>query len=83
MKTSTKTGKSFKYVEQGRSKGSRGHRASGRGPTHPEVVEALSRERDIPHNMMFMGSVMHTQSLSIQDLGGPDYLVTETSPAYL
>jgi len=27
--------------------------------------------------------VMHTQSLSIQDLGGPDYLVTETSPAYL
>ena len=36
----------------------------------PEVVDALSRELDIPHNMMFMGSLTHTQSFSIQDLGG-------------
>jgi hypothetical protein len=50
-----------------------------------EVVDALSREPDLPHNMMmFMGSLTHTQSFSIQDLGGgPDYLVTETSPAHL
>ena len=50
----------------------------------PEVVDALSRELDIPHNMMFMGSLTHTQSFSIQDLGGgPDYLVTCASPAHL
>jgi len=50
----------------------------------PEVVDALSRELDVPHNMMFMGSLTHTQSFSIQDLGGgPDYLVTSTSPAHL
>jgi hypothetical protein len=36
----------------------------------PEVVDDLSRELDIPHNMMFMGSLTHTQSFSIQDLGG-------------
>ena len=36
----------------------------------PEVVDALSRELDVPHNMMFMGSLTHTQSFSIQDLGG-------------
>jgi hypothetical protein len=33
-------------------------------------VDALSRELDVPHNMMFMGSLTHTQSFSIQDLGG-------------
>ena len=36
----------------------------------PEVVDALSRELEVPHNMMFMGSLAHTQSFSIQDLGG-------------
>jgi hypothetical protein len=36
----------------------------------PEVVDPLSRELDVPHNMMFMGSLAHTQSFSIQDLGG-------------
>lgn len=36
----------------------------------PEVANARSRELDIPHNMMFMGSLTHTQSFSIQDLGG-------------
>jgi len=36
----------------------------------PEVVDALSRELDVPHNMMFMGSLTHTQTFSIQDLGG-------------
>ena len=36
----------------------------------PEVANALFRELDIPHNMMFMGSLTHTQSFSIQDLGG-------------
>jgi hypothetical protein len=36
----------------------------------PEVVDALSRELDVPHNMLYMGSLTHTQSFSIQDLGG-------------
>jgi hypothetical protein len=36
----------------------------------PEAVDALSRELDIPHNMMFIGSLTHTQGFSIQDLGG-------------
>ncbi|MCK9378468.1 MAG: hypothetical protein M0P73_20305 [Syntrophobacterales bacterium] len=49
----------------------------------PEVVYARSRELDVPRNMMFMGSLTHTLSFSIQDLGGPDYLVTATSPAHL
>jgi len=43
---------------------------AGDQPT-PEVVDALSRELDMPHNMMLMGSWTHSQSLSIQDLGGP------------
>jgi hypothetical protein len=41
-----------------------------KGLFSPEVVDALSIELDIPHNMMFMGSLTHTQSFSIQDLGG-------------
>jgi hypothetical protein len=41
-----------------------------KGQFTPEVVDALSRELDIPKNMMFMGSLTHTQSFSIQDLGG-------------
>ena len=49
----------------------------------PEVVDALARELDIPHTMMFMGSLTHTQTFSIQDLGGPDYLLTSISPAHL
>jgi hypothetical protein len=34
------------------------------------VADALSLEPDMPHNMMFMGSLTHTRSFSIQDLGG-------------
>jgi hypothetical protein len=49
----------------------------------PQVVDARSRGLDIPQNKIFMGSLAHTQSFSIQDLGGPDYLVTGTSPAHL
>ena len=36
----------------------------------PEVVDALSRGLDIPHNMMFAGSLTHTRNSSLQDLGG-------------
>ncbi|HZK13692.1 MAG TPA: hypothetical protein VFC55_04190 [Desulfobaccales bacterium] len=36
----------------------------------PEVVDAWSQKLDVPHNMMLMGSLTHTQSFSIQDLGG-------------
>ncbi|MFA4903229.1 MAG: APC family permease [Desulfobaccales bacterium] len=36
----------------------------------PETVDALSKELDIPKNMMFMGSLTHAQTFSIQDLGG-------------
>jgi hypothetical protein len=49
----------------------------------PEVVDALARELDVPHNMLFMSSLTHTRSFSIQDLEGPHYLVTSTSPAHL
>jgi len=41
-----------------------------KGQFTPEAVEALSRELDIPKNMMFMGSLTHAQTFSIQDLGG-------------
>ncbi len=41
-----------------------------KGEFNPEVVDALSKELDIPKNMMFMGSLTHTQTFSIQDLGG-------------
>jgi hypothetical protein len=34
------------------------------------VADALSLEPDMPHNMMFMGSLTHTRSFSIQDPGG-------------
>jgi hypothetical protein len=33
-------------------------------------VEALSKELDVPKNMMFMGSLTYTQTFSLQDLGG-------------
>jgi len=36
----------------------------------PEVVDALSRELDVSHNMMFMSSWEHTRSSSMQDLEG-------------
>jgi hypothetical protein len=36
----------------------------------PETVEGLSRELEIPKNMMFMGSLTHTLDFSLQDLGG-------------
>jgi hypothetical protein len=41
-----------------------------RGAFTPESVEALSKELDVPKNMMFMGSLTHTQDFSLQDLGG-------------
>ena len=41
-----------------------------KGLFNPETVDALSRELDIPKNMMFMGSLTYTQAFSIQDLGG-------------
>jgi len=41
-----------------------------KGHFNPKTVDALSQELDIPKNMMFMGSLTHTQSFSIQDLGG-------------
>jgi amino acid transporter len=41
-----------------------------RGPFTPESVDALSRELDVPKNMMFMGSLTHAQDFSLQDLGG-------------
>jgi amino acid transporter len=36
----------------------------------PETVEGLSKELEIPKNMMFMGSLTHTLDFSLQDLGG-------------
>jgi len=41
-----------------------------KGQFTPEAVDALSLELDIPKNMMFMGSLTHTQTFSVQDLGG-------------
>jgi hypothetical protein len=41
-----------------------------KGQFTPESVDALSRGLDIPKNMMFMGSLTHTLTFSIQDLGG-------------
>ena len=41
-----------------------------KGQFTPEAVDALSWELDVPKNMMFMGSLTHAQTFSIQDLGG-------------
>jgi amino acid transporter len=41
-----------------------------KAPFAPETVDALSNELDVPKNMMFMGSLTHTQDFSLQDLGG-------------
>jgi hypothetical protein len=40
------------------------------GQFTPEVADALSEELDIPKNIMFLGSLTHTQIFSMQDLGG-------------
>ena len=41
-----------------------------KGDFNPATVEALSKELDVPQNMMFMGSLTHAQPFSLQDLGG-------------
>lgn len=41
-----------------------------RAPFNPETVHMLSRELEVPNNMMFMGSLTHAQDFSLQDLGG-------------
>ena len=41
-----------------------------KAPFTPQTVDALSKELDVPKNMMFMGSLTHTQDFSLQDLGG-------------
>jgi hypothetical protein len=41
-----------------------------KGNFDPKSVEALSRELEVPKNMMFMGSLTHAQRYSLQDLGG-------------
>lgn len=41
-----------------------------KAPFNPETVHALSRELEVPNNMMFMGSLTHTQDFSLQELGG-------------
>jgi hypothetical protein len=41
-----------------------------KSPFTPETVDAVSKELDVPKNMMFMGSLTHTQDFSLQDLGG-------------
>ena len=41
-----------------------------KAPFSPETVDALSTQLDVPKNMMFMGSLTHTQDFSLQDLGG-------------
>jgi amino acid transporter len=41
-----------------------------KGDFNPATVAALSRELEVPQNMMFMGSLTHTQPYSLQDLGG-------------
>ena len=41
-----------------------------KGEFNPESVDALSKELDVPKNMMFMGSLTHALPFSLQDLGG-------------
>ena len=41
-----------------------------KGDFSPESVEALSKELDVPRNMMFTGSLTHALPFSLQDLGG-------------
>ena len=41
-----------------------------KGEFSPEAVDALSKELDVPKNMMFMGALTHTLPFSLQDLGG-------------
>lgn len=41
-----------------------------KGDFSPESVDALSKELDVPKNMMFTGSLTHALPFSLQDLGG-------------
>ena len=41
-----------------------------KGEFTPASVEALSKELDVPKNLMFMGALTHTLPFSLQDLGG-------------
>ncbi len=41
-----------------------------KGEFSPESVDDLSKELDVPKNMMFMGSLTHALPFSLQDLGG-------------
>jgi amino acid transporter len=41
-----------------------------RGEFTPANVDALSKELDVPKNLMFMGALTHTLPFSLQDLGG-------------
>jgi len=41
-----------------------------KGDFNPETVDALSKELVVPKNMMFMGSLTHAQTFSLQDLEG-------------
>jgi len=41
-----------------------------KGEFSPESVDTLSKELDVPKNMMFMGSLTHALPFSLQDLGG-------------
>ena len=36
----------------------------------PEVVDTRSRELDVPHNMMFMGSLTHTRAFPFKTWRG-------------
>jgi hypothetical protein len=41
-----------------------------RGAFSPESLDGSSKELEVPKNLMFMGSLTHTQDCSLQDLGG-------------
>ena len=41
-----------------------------RGEFSPANVDALSKELEVPKNLMFMGALTHTLPFSLQDLGG-------------
>jgi len=43
---------------------------SRQGKFTPESVDEISKELDVPKNMMFMGTLTDKQSFSVQDLGG-------------
>jgi amino acid transporter len=43
---------------------------SRKGEFSPASVDALSKELEVPKNLMFMGALTHTLPFSLQDLGG-------------